>query len=216
MMQSKPLRTGICAIVLCATGLLAGCASTLTARVTRFNQWPVDTAGASYRFTPADPPRALELQAYQNQVGTELQQLGLRPADAGKTARFTVDVQAERSEKQRQWRVPVYSDPWVYAPPWRDAQGRLHGGQWVPDPLGARYLGDRTVTRMVQASQLKLHIREAGPDGSERTVFEAIAVHEGSEADLAEVVPYLVRGTFQEFPGANGQVRRLSFDLPHR
>ncbi len=216
MMQSKPSRTGICAVVLCATSLLAGCASTFTARVTRFNQWPADTAGASYRFTPADPLRALELQAYQHQVGAELQQIGLRPAEAGENARFTVDVQVEQREKQRQRHIPVYSDPWTYVPPWRDAQGRPHGGQWVPDPLGSRYLGDRSVTQTVQASQLKLHIREVGPDGAVRTVFEATAAHEGSEVDLVEVVPYLVRGTFQDFPGANGQVRRLSFDLPRR
>jgi hypothetical protein len=31
---------------------------------------------------------------------------------------------------------------------------------------------------------------------------------------LAEVMPYLMQGVFQDFPGANGQVRRLRFELP--
>ncbi len=203
-------------LTLCAALLLTGCASTLTAKVTRFNQWPADTAGASYRFTAPDPQRDLELQAYQGQVGAELQQLGLRPAGTGETARFVVDVQADLSERQRQRLVPVYNDQWVYVPPWRDAQGRLFGGHWVPDPMGARYVGDRTVTQTVQRSQLKLRISEAGPGGAMRMVFEATAVHEGGDDDLVAVVPYLVRGTFQDFPGANGQVRRLSFDLPVR
>lgn len=203
-------------LTLCAALLLTGCASTLTAKVTRFNQWPADTAGASYRFTAPDPQLDLELQAYQGQVGAELQQLGLRPAGTGETARFVVDVQADLSERQRQRLVPVYNDQWVYVPPWRDAQGRLFGGHWVPDPLGARYVGDRTVTQTVQRSQLKLRISEAGPGGAMRMVFEATAVHEGGDDDLVAVVPYLVRGTFQDFPGANGQVRRLSFDLPAR
>lgn len=196
--------------------LLAGCASTLTAKVTRFNQWPADAAGASYRFTAPDPQRDLELQAYQGQVAAELQRLGLRPAAAGETARFVVDVQADLSEKQRQRLVPVYSDQWAYVPPWRDAQGRLYGGHWMPDPMGSRYVGDRTVTQTVQHSQLKLRISESGPGNASRMVFEATSVHEGSEDDLVAVVPYLVRGTFQDFPGANGQVRRLSFDLPAR
>ena len=139
-------------LTLCTALLLAGCASTLTAKVTRFNQWPADAAGASYRFTAPDPQRDLELQAYQGQVAAELQQLGLRPAAAGKAARFVVDVQADLSERQRQRLVPVYSDQWVYVPPWRDAQGRFLGGHWVPDPMGARYVGDRTVTQTVQRS----------------------------------------------------------------
>lgn len=193
--------------------LLSACANTLGVKVTRFNQWPTDTAGASYRFTPASPPRTLELQAYQDQVGTALQAQGLRPAAPGETARFTVDVQADLSEKQRQRLVPVYSDQWVYRPPWRDAQGRWYSGHWVPDPLGPRYVGDRSVTQTVRHSQLQLRITETA---SARTVFEATGVHEGSEDDLVEVVPYLVSGIFQDFPGANGQVRRLSFELPGR
>ena len=40
--------------------LLTGCAHTLTAKVTRFNQWPADAAGASYRFTTPDPQRDLD------------------------------------------------------------------------------------------------------------------------------------------------------------
>ncbi len=203
-------------LTLCAALLLTGCAHTLTAKVTRFNQWPADAAGASYRFTSADPQRTLELQAYQGQVGAELQRLGLRLAAAGEPARFVVDVRADLSEQQRQRLVPVYSDQWVYVPPWRDAQGRLFGGHWVPDPMGARYAGDRTVTQTVQRSQLQLRISESGPGSGARRVFEATAVHEGSDDDLVAVVPYLVQGTFQDFPGANGQVRRLSFDLPGR
>lgn len=213
IMQSKFWPRHRAALALLALALLSGCANTLGVKVTRFNQWPADTSGASYRFTPADPQRTLELQAYQAQVGAALQTLGLRPAQSGESARFTVDVQAELSEKQRQRLVPVYSDQWAYVPPWRDAQGRLYGGHWVPDPMGARYVGDRSVTQTVQHSRLKLLISEAP---SSRMVFEATAVHEGSEDDLVEVVPYLVSGVFQDFPGANGQVRRLSFDLPSR
>jgi hypothetical protein len=191
--------------------LLAGCANTLDAKVTRFNQWPADTAGQTFSFTAADLARELELAAYQAQVAAELQRLGLQPAPPGQAGRFVVELQASLSERQRQQLVAVYSDPWTYVAPWRDAHGRLYGGQWVPDPFGSRYVGDRAVVRTVQQSSLKLRISEPA---AQRTVFEATAVHEGSAEDLVEVVPYLVRGVFQDFPGANGQVRRLSFELP--
>jgi hypothetical protein len=212
-MQSKSWRYHLVSLAVLVLGLLSGCANTLGVKVTRFNQWPADAAGATYRFTKPEPQSSLELQAYQSQVGAALQVLGLRPPTAGETARFTVDVQAELSEKQRKRLVPVYSDQWTYVPPWRDAQGRWFGGHWIPDPLGSRYVGERTVVQTVQHSRLKLRITESA---RARTVFEATAVHEGSEDDLVEVVPYLVSGVFQDFPGANGQVRRLNFELPAR
>lgn len=192
-----------------ALALLSACANTVGVKVTRFNQWPGDAAGASFRFTQTSTEHTLELQAYQAQVGSALQVQGLRPAIEGETARFTVDVRADLNEKERQRLVPVYSDQWVYRPAWRDAQGRWYGGHWVPDPLGARYVGDRSVTQTVQQSELKLRITDTA---AARTVFEATAVHEGSEGDLVTVVPYLVSGIFQDFPGANGQVRRLRFE----
>lgn len=213
MTRHKPLPFSRFWLASLALVLLSACANTLGVKVTRFNQWPADAAGASYRFIPAATPRALELQAYQEQVGTALQAQGLRPATDGETARFTVDVLADLSERQRQRLVPVYSDQWVYRPAWRDAQGRWYGGHWVPDPLGPRYVGDRSVTQTVQHSQLTVRITETTRS---RTVFEATAVHEGRTDDLVEVVPYLVSGIFQDFPGANGQVRRLSFELPGR
>lgn len=215
-MQSKPVRTRFpmplwAPTLGLALALLAGCASTLDAKVTRFNQWPADAAGHTYSFTTAEPQRELELAAYQAQVAGELQRIGLSPLASGQTGRFVVDVQAKQSERQRQHLEPVYSNDWTYVSPWRDAQGRRYGGHWVPDPMGSRYVGDRLVTHTAQQSSLKLRISEPA---TQRTVFEATAVHEGSEVDLVEVVPYLVRGVFQDFPGANGQVRRLTFELP--
>ena len=57
------------------------------------------------------------------------------------------------------------------------------------------------------------HTAAQAPTGVTRTVFEATAVHDGRDGDLVEVVPYLVRAVFQDFPGANAQVRRITFEL---
>lgn len=208
----------------CSTGvalasllLLAGCANTLTAKVTRFNQWPADATGQRFSFAPAEPERELEMAAYQALVANELERLGLQRATEGQAGPFVVQLQASLSERERKRLEAVYSDQWVYVPPWRDAQGRLLGGHWVPDPMGARYVGDREVTRTVQESRLQVRITAAQPAaGQTRTVFEATALHEGRDGDLVEVVPYLVRAVFQDFPGANAQVRRVTFDLEKR
>jgi hypothetical protein len=199
------------ALLATAMTLLAGCASTLTAKVTRFNQWPTDAAGHTYSFAAAEPARTLEVGAYQAQVSTELERIGLRAAPIGQSGRFEVQLLANMSERERKQLEPVYRNEWVWTPAYRDAQGRLRGGYWIPDPWGPRYVGDRQVTRTVQVSRLQVHITEPG---KQRTVFEATALNEGSNEDLVEVVPYLVRAMFQDFPGANGQVRRLTFELP--
>jgi hypothetical protein len=201
------------ALLAASVALLAGCASTITAKVTRFNQWPADAAGHTYSFTAAEPQRELEVGAYQAQVSTELERIGLRAAPAGQPGRFVVQLMANMTERERKQLEPVYRDEWVYVPAYRDAHGHLRGGYWVPDPWGPRYVGDRQVMRTVQVSRLQVNITEPG---TKRTVFEATAVNEGTGEDLVEVVPYLVRAMFQDFPGANGQVRRLTFDLPKK
>lgn len=201
----------ICAMSVAGLTLLlaAGCASTLTAKVTRFNQWPADASGATYRFVSARPDRALEEGVYQSQVGAELQRIGLHPAAAGQAARFDVRLMADMTDRERLHVEPVYRNEWTYIPPYRDAQGRLLGGYWVPDPFGPRYLGDRRYTQTVHISRLSVDIMESN---SRRTVFEATAQNEGADDDLVEVVPYLVRAMFKDFPGSNGQVLRLHYD----
>jgi hypothetical protein len=192
---------------------LAGCASTIDAKVTRFNQWPADAAGQTFSFTTPAAGRELELRAYQALAARELQARGLVPAPEGRAGRFVVEVQATQTERQRTQLVPVYVDDWVYVPAWRDPT-RSYGGYWVQERFGSRYVGDREVTRTLQASELRLLIREQGTGGELRTVFEATAMQESPNDDLAEVMPYLMQGVFQDFPGANGQVRRLRFELP--
>lgn len=203
----------ICAVSVAALtlALAAGCASTLTAKVTRFNQWPADARGATYRFTPAQPEKSLEVGVYEAQVGAALQGIGLRAAAPGQPARFEVRLMANMTDRERQFVEPVYRNEWTYVPPYRDAQGRLLGGYWVPDPFGPRYLGDRQYTRTVYLSRLSLTISETS---TKRILFEATAQNEGADGDLVEVVPYLVRAMFKDFPGSNGQVLRLRYDMP--
>ena len=193
---------------------LAGCASTIAAKITRFNQWPADVTGQTFSFTAPVAGRELELRAYQALAARELQARGLLPAPEGRAGRFVVDVQASQAERQRTQLVPVYVDDWVYVPAWRDPT-RHYGGYWVQERFGSRYVGDREVTRTVQASELRLRISDqSGGTGS--TVFDATALQESPSDDLAEVMPFLIQGIFQDFPGANGQVRRMRFELPKR
>jgi hypothetical protein len=194
---------------------LAACASPITAKVTSFNQWPLDAAGASFSFIrPADALNDLEQQAYEGQVQTELEKLGLKRAAPGQVGRIQVDVITGNGTRNKQFREPVYRDNYIYHPPYRDAAGNVYAGFWAPDQFGSRYVGDRTVTRTVQVSNLRLRLLDAqgNTPGKPRAVFESRAVYEGSNEDLATLVPFLVRAVFNDFPGQNGRVRTVQFD----
>lgn len=198
---------------------LAACASPITAKVTSFNQWPPDTAGSTFSFIrPVDALNDLEQQAYEGKVQVELEKLGLKRAAPGQVGRIQVDVITGNGARNKQFREPVYRDNYIYHPPYRDAVGNVYGGFWAPDQFGSRYVGDRTVTRTVQVSSLRLRLLDSQASnpsvapGKARAVFESRAVYEGSNEDLATLVPFLVRAVFDDFPGQNGKVRTVQFD----
>ena len=198
-----------------AIGLVAACASPITAKVTSFNQWPADTAGATFSYIrPEDSLNDLEQQAYEGYVQVELEKIGLKRAGQGQVGRFQVDIVTSSNTRNRKFREAVYQNNYVYLPPYRDAAGNVFPGYWAPDRFGSRYVGDREITREVQVSNLKLRLLDAKgySPGKPRAVFESRAVYEGDNEDLADLVPYLVRAVFDGFPGQNGRVRTLNFD----
>jgi hypothetical protein len=202
-------------LALLVTAFLTACASPITARVTRFNQWPGDTAGSTFSYlTPLDPTRELEQATYESHVQAELEARGLKRAPAGQVGRLQVEVAATSHGEQRTYLTPVYRDNYVYLPPYRDAAGRISPGFWAPDPFGPRYVGERQVSLTLQISSLRLRILDTkgSAPGNPRTVFESRVIYEGDGINLPVLVPYLVRAVFDEFPGQNGQVRTVQFD----
>lgn len=208
-------QSGLCVTVLMVVALLTGCASPITAKVTSFNQWPSDTAGASFSFIrPVDGLNDLEQQAYEGKVQAELEKMGLKRVAAGQVGRIQVDVVTGNGTRNKTFREAIYRDNYIYHPPYRDGAGNVYGGFWAPDQFGSRYVGDRLVTRTVQVSNLRLRLLDSqgNAPGKPRAVFESRAVYEGDNEDLAALVPYLVRAVFDGFPGQNGRVRSIKFD----
>jgi hypothetical protein len=204
-----------CGLVIAVLGFLTACATPITAKVTSFNQWPTDTTGAVFSFVrPVDALNDLEQQAYEARVQTELEKIGLKRAAPGQVGRIQVDVITGNGTRNKQFREAIYRDNYIYHPPVRDAAGNVYGGFWAPDQFGSRYVGDRTVTRTVQVSNLRLRLLDSqgNAPGKPRAVFESRAVYEGENEDLATLVPFLVRAVFDGFPGQNGRVRTLKFD----
>ena len=197
--------------------LLAACASPITTRVTSFNQWPANAAGSTFSYVsrPANT-RELEQATYESHVQAELEKRGLVRAPAGQVGRMQVDLNTSNRSEQKTYLQPIYQDNYVYLPSYRDAAGRIFPGVWTLDPFGPRYVGDRQINTTLQTSTLQLRLLDSqgSPPGKPRTVFESRAIFEGegSSDNLPQVVPYLVRAVFDDFPGQNGRVRVVRFD----
>lgn len=205
---------GLAALML---ALLGACATPITARVTSFNQWPADAAGSTFSYVShPDNIRELELATYEGYVQTELERRGLKRAPPGQVGRFQVDLSASNRSEEKTFLQPVYQDNYVFLPPYRDAAGRVFPGVWTLDPFGPRYVGDRQIRSTLQTNTLQLRVLDSqgSPAGKPRTVFESRAVYEGegNNDNLPQIVPYLVRAVFEDFPGQNGRVRVVRFD----
>ncbi len=195
---------------------LAGCASTVTTRVTNFNQWPANAAGSTFSFVTRTGPGELEQATYQSYVQAELERLGLKRAAGAQPGRLQVELTTGNRSEEKTSFAPVYQDTPVYLPPFRDAAGRYYPGIWSYDPFGPRYVGDRAIRTVIQVTTLNVRMldSEGAPPGKSRAVFESRAVYEGQGAsdNLPVVVPYLVRAIFDDFPGQNGRIKLVRFD----
>ena len=195
--------------------MLAGCATTLSTQVTRFQAWSPELAQSSFAFVrPVDPSRELEQASYEAAVAAVLHRLGLQRAGPGQAARIQVDMSISAQLDSRAVLRPVYQEVPVFRPAWRDRAGRLHPAYWGPDPSGPRLVGHQQLLAAVQVSTLRLRLLDAAAQPQPlRTVFESTARHEADASlPLAQLAPWLVRAVFVDFPGHNGQVSTVRFD----
>ena len=219
--------------LLTATALLttlwfAGCASTLRSEVTSFSKWPANAAGATYSFKRiGNQAASLEHSSYEDLARLELNKLGLKealtppgtptPANGIAVARGRFEVTLDYGVNTRtvKSKEAVWDNsPTYWHQPYWHANAGWQPGFWTYDPYfpyfpyGPRVVGYRTVSRDVSTRRLRLDIAE-GP----LKVFEASATSSGSNNALAVTMPYLIRSVFDGFPGANGQVRTIEFDV---
>ena len=188
---------------------VVGCASPITAKVTNFNAWPADAAGATFSYAATSQHRGeLEQATYEGYVGEELVKRGLRQAPAGQAGRLLVEVFITEAERKKTVMEPVYDNALTVVQPW----GSMSSAQFMSGP---RYVGDRAVEKTLQIDSLRVRILDTqgtAPGAKPRTVFSSTAVYEGQDEDLPHVMPFLARALFQDFPGRSGRVTSLSYD----
>ena len=198
---------------------LAGCATgprVFPTQVTSFNDWSSLPAERRYAFAPTlEFQNSLALKSYQDLVRDELAARGFAlSADAGAadlvvTLRPTVIGTAMR-----------VVDPWPIDPAWGGAYGGFHGpGRWggfgrgwgyggfYDGFYGGFYDGFGTSTVEIFNRRLELDIDSRTIVG--KRYYEGRVESTGDDDSLPSIMPVLIRALFTDFPGNNGQTRRI-------
>lgn len=194
---------------------LAGCAATVPARVTTFQQWPTDAVGATWKFSSSrEQEDSLEYRQYADLVRSALSPLGIVEAKSADPARFAVTM--SYGVEPIQLRVERGYDP--FYSPWGPYGYGGFGGRRGRGSVGFGYgwgapYPPTWSSTTVDASRsfLKVEIRDVSRNNAK--VYESTAVNTGSGGSLPEVMPYLVRAIFDRFPDTNGQVRQVNYEV---
>lgn len=214
--QPPALRSGIgliWGVFLAATLLvLGGCASTLSARVTTYQQWPVGVQGEYYRIVPVGEQSGnLQFGAYSDMLRAAIGPTGLREAVQGVEPRF--DVRFEYESPASQIWVQRYNDPYLNDGWMGHAFGGYYGG-WGRWGGGGIFYTPSVVNVPVQVYRNTVTVTMNDRQANGQEVYRATAVHTSQSNNLDAVMPYLMQAIFDDFPGNNGQVKEVRYELP--
>ncbi|AQS51054.1 hypothetical protein PAEH1_04760 [Paenalcaligenes hominis] len=184
--------------------LLSGCASSWSAKVTTFQQWPTELYQARYQIVgSAEQKNSLEFQSVADSVRIAMGAAGL--VEGGDESRLAVEL-SYGNPVQQEW-VERYNDPYdpfFYGGPFSTGIwagfGSMHfRGMYYPTP---QYV---SVPVNVYNNTLSVVIkdRELGM----KEVFKVTAINKSNDDNLVSVIPLLAKAAFTNFPGMNGKVQ---------
>jgi hypothetical protein len=195
--------------------LLGGCATTpprIRSDVTVFQQWPGGLQGAPITFARTDAQNNdLEYRTYENLVAAELHRLGFTDAGPGHQARIKVAIGYGISGRDVHLVQPVVVDPfwphygyWPYYSRWR--RYPFYDPFWYGPPMVAYEESQFEVFQR----RLKILLSDAETN---RTVYDVTVNSQGTNGNLAKVMPYMVHAAFAEFPSKNGETRHVVLEM---
>lgn len=190
---------------------LASCASTISARVTSYQEWPADTTGETYSIAPSPAQvNNLEFQAFADMVRAAIGPTGLVEAASADAARFDI-VMAYGNPVEQRW-VQRYHDPYMGGWGFNPFFGGMYGGYGGWGWGSGMYITPSVTTIPVDIykNTLTITIKDNQNHGMEVYRSSAVSISDGN--DLASVMPYLTQAVFDDFPGNNGQVREVRYD----
>lgn len=218
LLPTLPLQRLLLAFVV----LMASACTTVTLRnnVTAFNEWPDDLAEKSYVFDrTAEQANNLEYRTYENMLRAELGRLGFEEKQSASQARLKVKLMYSLNVRDVQVYQPV-ADPymWPYGWGWggpglgpcTGPQGYYPPGIYYPG-CGAPPIVQQQATRyQMYARSVRVLMTDAR---SGRSLYDVTVNGDDTRGPLAELMPYMLRAAFQDFPGRNGVSRVVEYKL---
>jgi hypothetical protein len=206
----RSLQWSLMALLLAA---LAGCATgpkLVRTEVTSFNEWPTLPAEKTYAFSRTlEYQNSLELKSYEDMVRDELTLQGFKLAADPAQANLVVTLRPSVSGTSVEVR-----DPWPFDPFWGSYGGfygpRRFGGFYGGPYWGGYGYGINDYSVEVFKRRLELDIDSRTMVG--KRYYEGRVENSARSPSLPQVMPVLVRALFSDFPGNNGQTRRV--DVP--
>ena len=219
-----------------ASALVAGCATGLPTKVTRYSAMPIP-AGQTFHVMPASGQSGgLEFATFATMIAEQLEAKGYRAAATPQLADMTVKVDFGVDEGTTEYAVDRpfgprgfrwspygwgYRDPF-YDPFWGIHYGRPYWSAWGGDPFyygwddpfwyaspyaGYGSFGPRIREYTRFDSHLDMQIVRTADNAP---LFEGHVKARSQTDELARLVPNLIEAIFTGFPGRNGETVRIT------
>ena len=207
-----------------ALALVSGCAigpQVVRTDVTSFNQWAALPADRTYVFSRTlEYENSLELKGYEDIVRDELSTQGFRLAPDASGATLVVTLRPSVSSTRVRTRDSGFG-PFYGGGGFGGGYGGFggrggYGGFGGYGPYGGPFYGGGFYNDFDQPDldiyrhRFELDIESKGV--AARRYYEGRVEASDSNGANAQVVPSMIRALFTEFPGNNGQTRRV--DVP--
>lgn len=227
-------KLGAAVLLGAASALLAGCATGLPTKVTRYSAMPVP-AGQTFYVVPASgQPGGLEFGTYAAMIAQQLQAKGYKPAGTPELAEMLVKVDFGIDEGKTEYVVDRPFGPrrwgpygWGYRDPFFDSHWRVYPGYpywspWSPDPFyygwddpywymspyaGYGAFGPRVREYTRYESHLDMQIVRRADNAP---LFEGHVKARSQTDELGRLVPNLIQAMFTNFPGRNGETVKIT------
>jgi hypothetical protein len=191
--------------------LMAGCAARIESNVARFHQLS-PPKGETVAIVPLDQTKqgSLEFATYARQVADALATQGFRIAEPGQPADIVARLDYGVSDGSVQVATrpgfsgfgrPYWGSRWSRWG-WYDPWGPF-GFNDYPDVYSYTTFSRRLELTMTRANEPK-------------ALFEGRVESIGRDNRLPEVMPYLIRALFKDFPGQSGVTVKVIEEIPAR
>ena len=204
-MIHAPLRQGVRWLaILAGVLLLSACASTWSAKVTTFQNWPQDAITDRYTIQAAPEGRSeLEYQAVADSLRIAMGAQGLVEGD--KNSRLQVSFNYD-SVLTRQW-VEQYADPYFDG---FHSRGYIFGGFGFGSNYGGGvFYSPQLISVPVDIYKNTLQVVIRDLNSGNREIYNVTAISESDNDNLIEIMPYLSKAAFANFPGDNGKTQHI-------